>query len=235
MILGIITGLILITILVVIFSIGFQPFLILLLLIPFFYLAGMYRSRKASKGKLKRNARSLEKTVFRPLLRDVLVIDTPVWLNEKYASFFNALSIVLAANNKKHLLFDEQRDEIMMRAQQTFESAGQSKTVHDAQSPLKQFMDKNLIIGEPLDVSDEIEIADEPLPIKLLVCAAKKSRNVTFLSDNRELIARARTVLKSRKIGITAIDYLEDLMPACNDYCAAVREGTIKPLVWKRI
>ena len=81
MLLGIISGLILIALLVVIVSIGFQPFLILLLLIPFFYLAGMYRSRKPSKGRIKRDARSLEKTVFRPLLRDVLVIDTPVWLN----------------------------------------------------------------------------------------------------------------------------------------------------------
>ena len=206
MIFGIITGLVLITLLVVIFSIGFQPFLILLLLIPFLYLAGMYRSRNPGKGKVRRDARSLEKTVFRLLLRDVLVIDTPLWLSEKYAGFFNALAIVCAANNKKLLLFDEQRDEILMTAQQTFESAGQSKTVHDAQSPLKQFMDKNLIIGEPLDVSDEIEIADEPLPIKLLVCAAKKSRNVTFLSDNRELVARARTVLKSRKVGIAVID-----------------------------
>ena len=233
MILGIITGLILITVLVVIVSIGFQPFLILLLLIPFFYLAGMYRSRKTSKGRIKRDARSLEKTVFRPLLRDVLVIDTPIWLNEKYAGFFNALSVVLAANNKKHLLFDEQRDEIMMTAQQTFESAGQSKAVHDAKSPLKQFLDNNLIIREPLDISDEID--SELLPIKLLVCAAKKSRNVTLISDNRQLIDRARAVLKAKKIGLTVIDYLEDLMPACTEYCAAVREGTIKPLVWKRI
>jgi uncharacterized membrane protein len=233
MILGIITGLILITVLVVIVSIGFQPFLILLLLIPFFYLAGMYRSRKTSKGRIKRDARSLEKTVFRPLLRDVLVIDTPIWLNEKYAGFFNALSIVLAANNKKHLLFDEQRDEIMMTAQQTFESAGQSKAVHDAKSPLKQFMDNNLITRAPLDSSNEI--ADELLSVKLLVCAAKKSRNVTLISDNREFIDRARAVLKTKKIGLTVIDYLEELIPGCHDYCRAVREGTIKPTTWKRI
>ena len=140
---------------------------------------------------------------------------------------------MLAANNKKHLLFDEQRDEIMMRAQQTFESAGQSKTVHDAQSPLKQFLDNNLIIREPLDISDET--ADDALTIKLLVCAARKSRNVTLISDSRELIAHARAVLKSRKIGLTVIDYLEDLMPGCHDYCRAVREGTIKPIIWKRI
>ena len=88
MILGIITGLILITILVVIFGIGFQPFLILLLLIPFFYLTGMYRSRKPGRGKIRRDARSLEKTFFKVLLRDVLVIDTPVWCNDNYASFF---------------------------------------------------------------------------------------------------------------------------------------------------
>jgi hypothetical protein len=232
MILGIITGLILITVLVVIVSIGFQPFLILLLLIPFFYLAGMYRSRKTSKGRIKRDARSLEKIVFRPLLRDALVIDIPVWLSEKYTGFFNALSIVCAANNKKLLLFDEQRDEILMTAQQTFESADHATAVHDAQS-LKQFMDNNLIIREHLDLPDET--TDEPLPIKLLVCAAKKYRNVTFLSDNRELVDRARAVLKARKIGLTVIDYLEDLMPGCHDYCRAVREGTIKPITWKRI
>jgi hypothetical protein len=232
MILGIITGLILITVLVVIVSIGFQPFLILLLLIPFFYLAGMYRSRKTSKGRIKRDARALEKTVFRPLLRDVLVIDSPVWLNEKYDGFFSALSLVLAANNKKLLLFDEQRDEILMTAQKTLESADYATAVHDAPS-LKQFMDNNLIIREHLDLLDET--ADEPLPIKLLVCAVKKSRNVTFLSDNRELVDRARAVLKARKIGLTVIDYLEELMPGCHDYCRAVREGTIKPITWKRI
>jgi hypothetical protein len=233
MILGIISGLILITVLVTIFSIGFQPFLILLLLIPFFYLAGMCRFRKTSKGRIKRDARTLEKTVFRPLLRDVLVIDTTVWLNEKYDGFFNALSLVLAANNKKLLLFDEQRDEILMTAQQTFESAGQATAVHDEQSPLKQFMGNNLIIREHLDLPDET--AENALPIKLLVCAAKKSRNVTLISDNRELTDRARAVLKSRKIGLTVIDYLEDLLLGCHDYCRAVREGTIKPITWKRI
>jgi len=232
MILGIIAGLILITLLVVIFSIGLQPFLILLLLIPFFYLAGMYRSRKGSKGRIKRDARTLEKTVFRPLLRDVLVIDTPVWLNEKYAGFFNALSIVLAANNKKHLLFDEQRDEILMTAQKTFESADYATAVHDAQS-LKQLMDNNLITCAPLDSFNKI--ADELLSVKLLLCAAKKSRNVTLISDNRELIDRARAVLKAKKIGLTVIDYLEGLMPGCNEYCAAVRNGAIKPSAWKRI
>jgi hypothetical protein len=232
MILGIITGLILITVLVVIVSIGFQPFLILLLLIPFFYLAGMCRFRKTSKGRIKRDARSLEKTVFRPLLRDVLVIDTPVWLNEKYDGFFNALSLVLAANNKKLLLFDEQRDEILMTAQKTFEGADYATAVHDAQS-LKQFMDNNLITCAPLNSSNER--ADELLSVKLLVCAAKKSRNVTLISDNRELIDRARAVLKTRKIGLTVIDYLEELMPGCHDYCRAVREGTIKPITWKRI
>jgi hypothetical protein len=49
------------------------------------------------------------------------------------------------------------------------------------------------------------------------------------------LIDRASAVLKSRKIGLTVIDYLEDLLLGCHDYCRAVREGTIKPLVWKRI
>ena len=231
--LGIITGLIITTLLVVIFIVGFLPFLILLLLIPFLYLASIYRSLKPGKGKLKRDARSLEKTFFRALLRDVLVIDTSVWLNEKYAGFFNALSIVLAANNKKLLLFDKQGDEILMTAQKTFEIDGQATAVRDALSPLRQFMDNNLIIRDPLDSSDEF--ADEPLLIKLMVCAAKKSHNVILISDSRELIVRARMILKDKKVGITIIDYLEDLLPACNEYCAAVREGTIKPLVWKRI
>jgi hypothetical protein len=233
MILGIITGLILTTLLVVIFSVGFQPFLILLLLIPFLYLVGIYRFRKTSKGRIKRDARSLEKTFLRALLRDVLVIDTSVWRNENYTGFFTALAIAFAANNKKLLLFDEQGVEILKAEQKTFDSAGQVTAVHDAQLPLKQFMDNNLIIREHLDNSDGI--ADELLPITLLVCVAKKSHNVTLISDSKELIDRARKILKDKKVGITIIDYLEDLLPACNEYCAAVREGTIKPLVWKRI
>jgi arsenate reductase-like glutaredoxin family protein len=163
----------------------------------------------------------------------VLVIDTPVWLNEKYAGFFHALSIVLAANNKKLLLFDEQRDEILMTAQKTFERADYATAVHDAQS-LKQLMDNNLIARAPLDSFNEID-ADELLSAKLLVCAAKNSRNVTFISENRELIARARSLLKSRKIGFTVIDYLEGLASECDEYCAAVRAGSIQPKVWKRI
>jgi hypothetical protein len=233
MILGIISGLILIIVLVTIFSIGFQPLLILLLLIPFFYLAGMCRFRKGSKGRIKRDARALEKKVFRQLLRDALVIDTPVWLNEKYASFFHALSIVLAANNKKLLLFDEQRDEILLTAPKTIESNGQAKPVNDLPALFKQFLDNNLIAHQSLEGFNEGAI--EPLSLKLLICAAKNSRNVTFISENRELIDRARSLLKSRKIGFTVIDYLEGLTPECDEYCAAVRTGTIKPKVWKRI
>jgi hypothetical protein len=233
MIAGIMIGLIFVTVLIVMFSIGFHPFLILLLLIPFLYLAGMYRSRKPSKGKLKRDARSLEKTFLRVLLQDILVIDTPLWCNENYNSFFNALSIIFAANNKKIVLFDRQHDEIQIEQKI---HAGEDPTgkLSNTKQMVQQFLDKNLIALEPMDFSDEHDITDEPLPVKLLICAAKESRNVTLISDNRGLIARARTVLKARKVGITIIDYLEDLIPACNEYCAAVREGTIQPFSGKR-
>jgi hypothetical protein len=204
-----------------------------LLLIPFFYLAGMCRFRKGSKGRIKRDARTLEKKVFRQLLRDVLVMETPVWLNEKYAGFFNALSLVLAANNKKLLLFDEQRDEILLAVQKTIERNGQAKPVNDIPTLFKQLLDNNLIARQSLEGFNEGAI--EPLSLKLLICAAKNSRNVTFISDSRGLIDRARAILKLKKIGLTVIDYLESLAPACDEYCAAVRAGSIKPKVWKRI
>lgn len=233
MVIGIFTGLILITILVVMFSIGFQPFLMLLLLIPVFYLVGVYRSHKPGKGKMRRNARSLEKKFFKILLKDVVVIDTAIWADETYADFFTAFSLILAAHDKKLLLFDRQYDEIMGSEQRTVEETTPTHATPDARSALKRFIDKNLITLVPDNNTENNTRTDTLFTLRALIGAGARFNNVILISNNRELIAHARKILKERKIGITINDYLEDLLPACDEYCTAVQRGIIKPLCWK--
>ena len=98
-----------------------------------------------------------------------------------------------------------------------------------AKDLLEQFQAQGIIAIEPLQVSPE-EATGEPLAVQLLTGAAKTYSNVTFVSDDKDLIARARKALKTRKVGITIIDYLESFLPLCRHYGAAVKAGTIIPL-----
>ncbi len=233
-VIGIITGLILITMLVAMFSIGFQPFLMLLLLIPFFYLIGLYRVKRPGKGTIRRTARFLENKLFQVLLKDAVVIDTDIWMDNKYSSFFRAYSIVLAANNKKLSVFDRQHEEIIKHLQNPREENRHTRAPHEMQHPLQLFLNKNQIFIECMPSADDAADVNELLLIKALIAAAARSNNVVFIANNRQLIARARTVLKDKKIGFTIIDYLEELLPACAGYCTAVEKGIVKPRCWKR-
>ena len=103
--LGLVIGFVLTTVLVVIVSRNFNPYLLVLLLLPVFYLMGMYRAFTSSARKIKRDARSLEKTFITVLLRDAVVIDSAVWQDENRGSFLKALSIILAAAGKKVVLY----------------------------------------------------------------------------------------------------------------------------------
>ncbi len=213
---GIITSLVLVTALVVIFSIGYHPFLIFLLLFPFSYLAGMYWSRRSGSRTVKRTAQKLENEFVHELLRDMIVIDSRIWQEENYNSFFRALSIILSAARRRITLYDRQYSEIVQGSPY-------------AEDLLRQFREQGITAIEPLQVSPE-EAADEPLAVKLLTGAAKTYRNVTFVSDDKDLIARARKALKQKKTGITTVDYLQSFLPLCRHYVAAVKAGTIIPL-----
>ena len=98
---GIAIGFVLTTILVLIVSRIFNPYLMVLLLLPIFTLIGMYRAFTRSAREIKRDARSLESTFLKVLLRDAVVVDSAVWQDEKRESFLKALSIILAASGKK--------------------------------------------------------------------------------------------------------------------------------------
>ena len=232
--LGLVIGFVLTTVLVVIVSRNFSPYLLVLLLLPVFYLTGMYRAFTSSARKVKRDAWSLEKTFLKDLLRDAAVIDSTVWQNENYGSFFEALSILLAAAGKKIILYDCQYQELTGAENRA--DAGedlQQKTAH-AQTLIEQFRARDLITRETADISSlEAGAAAGPATVQALILAARTSRNVTLVSDNRGLIAQARKAMKQRKTGITVIDNLDDLEAACRQYCAAVAEQKVIPLSGK--
>ena len=233
--LGLVIGFVLTTVLVVLVSRSFSPYLLVLLLLPVFYLIGMYRAFTSSARKLKRDARSLENTFSKVLLRDMLVIDSPVWHHENYGGFFEVLSIMLAAAGKKIILYDCQYQELTGAENRA--DAGedlQQKTAH-AQTLIEQFRARDLITRETADISSlEAEASAGPAAVQALILAARTSRNVTLVSDNRGLIAQARKAMKQRKTGITIIDYPEDLEAACRQYGAAVAEQKVIPLSGKR-
>jgi hypothetical protein len=190
-----------------------------LLLLPVFYLAGMYRAFTSSARKTKRDARSLEKTFITVLLRDAVVIDSAVWQDENRESFFKALAIILAAAGKKVVLYDCQYRELN----------------NAAKAEIEQFRAQGIMTLVPVDISPAAAGEDAAPPaIQALNSAAHASRNVVLVSDKRELIAQARTAMKKRKTGLTVIDNLDDLVASCRKYCAAVDGQKIIPLAGYR-
>jgi hypothetical protein len=220
MLLGLVIGFVLTTVLVVLVSRNFSPYLLVLLLLPVFYLTGMYRAFTSSARKIKRDARSLEKTFITVLLRDAVVIDSAVWQDENRGSFLKALSIILAAAGKKIVLYYCQY--------QKLPSAAKAK--------IEQFQAQDIITLAPADISPAAAEEGVPPPPAILALdsAASASRNVVLVSDSRELIAQARRAMKKRKTGLTVIDSLDDLEAACRNYCAAVDGQKVIPLAGRR-
>jgi hypothetical protein len=217
--LGLVIGFVLTIVLVLAVSRNYNPYLLVLLLLPVFYLTGMYRSFTSSARKTKREARSLEKTFITVLLRDAVVIDSAVWQDENRRSFFKALAIILAAAGKKVVLYDCQYRELS----------------NAAKTEIEQFQAQDIITLAPADIS--AAAADEdaaPPAIQALISAARASRNVVLVSDKRELIAQARTAMKQRGTGFTVIDNLDDLEASCGNYCAAVDGQKVIPLAGQR-
>jgi len=223
--LGIAIGFVITTILVLIVSRLFNPYLMVLLLLPVFSLIGMYRAFTRSARNAKRDARSLEKTFSKDLLRDAAVIDSAVWHNESNHSFFEALSILLAVTGKKIILYDCQLQELMSAAGRTEAPEELQKKITRAKALIEQFRTQDIIALEP----GEAASLAWPPAVQALICAARASRNLTLVSENRELIAQARKTMKERKTGLTVIDNLEDLEAACRKYCAVVAEKKVIP------
>jgi hypothetical protein len=216
---GIAIGFVLVTILILAVSRIFNPYLMVLLLLPIFSLVGMYRAFTSSARKTKRDARSLEKTFITVLLRDAVVIDSAVWQDENRESFFKALAIILAAAGKKVVLYDCQYRELN----------------NAAKAEIEQFQAQGIMTLAPVDISPAAAGEDAAPPaIQALNSAAHASRNVVLVSDKRELIAQARTAMKKRKTGLTVIDNLDDLEASCRNYCAAVDRQKIIPLAGYR-
>jgi hypothetical protein len=217
--LGLVIGFVLTIVLVLAVSRNYNPYLLVLLLLPVFYLTGMYRSFTSSARKTKREARSLEKTFITVLLRDAVVIDSAVWQDEPRENFLKALSIILAAAGKKLVLYDCQYREL----------------TNAAKAEIEQFRAQDIITLAPADISPAGAIEDAAVPaIQALISAACASRNVVLVSDKRELIAQARSAMKKRKTGLTVIDNLEDLEASCRKYCAAVDGQKVIPLAGRR-
>ena len=135
--LGLVIGFVLTTILVLAVSRNYNPYLLVLLLLPIFSLVGMYRAFTSSARKTKRDARSLEKTFITVLLRDAVVIDSAVWQDENRESFFKALAIILAAAGKKIVLYYCQYQEL----------PGAAK------AEIEQFQAQDIITLAPADIS----------------------------------------------------------------------------------
>jgi len=216
---GIAIGFVLVTILILAVSRYFNPYLIVLLLLPVFSLIGMYRAMTGRDRKIRREARSLEKTLITALLRDAVVIDSTVWQDENRGSLFKALAIMLSAAGKKFILYDCQSREL----------GGAAKTA------VEQLRAQDIITFAPSDNAPAVaEEQAVPPAVQALISAARTFRNVALVSDNRELIKQARKAMKKRKTGLTVIDHLEDLADSCRQYCAAVDERKFVPLAGLR-
>jgi hypothetical protein len=222
---GIAIGFVLVTVLILAVSRFFNPYLIVLLLLPVFSLIGMYRSLTRAARETKRDARALEKTFAKELLRDAAVIDSAVWQNEHCEHFFEALSILFAATGKKIVLYDCQLQELTGSAGGNAAGEAQQEKTARATALIEQFRMKDIITLAP----SEPEPGGGPPAVRALICAAGASRNVTLVSDNRELIREARRAMKQQKTGLTVIDNLEELAAACRKYCAAVAEKKVIP------
>jgi hypothetical protein len=149
-------------------------------------------------------------------LTPVLVIDSNIWMNEKYDSFFDSMERACALKQFKIELFGVQFDEISnIKRSSPF---GESKNIRAriAINRIEHLQKCNLLRVVPISIDAKKGAYADPLIVKVLSQQLQQGKNCTFFSDDKELRVRVRQHLSDLSDVNWQILEIEDWIDVCN-------------------
>ncbi|RMG03038.1 MAG: hypothetical protein D6741_02835 [Planctomycetota bacterium] len=179
------------------------------------------------KRRLARNAAWLRERLMQDVLKGRLIIDSNIWMNEKYDAFFVVLEQVLVDTGRKIELYGPQFDEICNIKHRTNFNSAKGRRSRLALSRIEHFQKRRILSIRPIRIDRNRFAYADPLILRLLVCAPKNNMPTCLITDDRELRIRAREICRRARSAEPTLFEVHDLLPHCRLFVEALSEGVV--------
>lgn len=155
------------------------------------------------------------------LLGDCLIIDSNIWMNKQYDSFFQTLGLAIAASGVAYTLPGVQFDEICNIKKRTSFDDPRSRAARLAIDRIEQLQKGGLLRIDGIKLDAIRGAYADPELIKYLVSALEQKRLVCFIADDKELRVRVREHLQRFPEDQWHVAEMEALISDCEKVAAA--------------
>lgn len=178
-----------------------------------------HKEKQKEDEQLRRQQIIASADIFLPsffqMLRQCIVIDSNIWMNENYEDFFSVLNWACRKQGYVLALFGPQFDEITNIKKNTAFGEDKNKRARLAINRIETFQKQNMLNIHPVTLDSKPGAYADPLIVKLLASQAKQGIDCTFISDDKELRIRVRQHLSDQATGKWEIVEMSDLIPNC--------------------
>jgi len=168
---------------------------------------------------------------FINILTECLVIDSNIWMNDKYDNFFDVLRYVCKEQDYKMKLFGPQFDEIVNIKKKTEYGEEKNKRSRIAINRIEKYQKENLLDITPVSIDAKHDAYADPLIVKFLKSEVGKGVESTFISNDIELRIRVRQHLKDINDTNWKIVEMDDVLPGCDRVIDSLKYQTISELL----
>jgi rRNA-processing protein FCF1 len=131
-----------------------------------------------------------------------VILDTNVWMSSKLDIFFRALKNKFKKSSIKLVLFGPQFDELCNIKDRESYGSKRGRLARMALNRIEVFQKEGVLRIDPLSVQASPKAYADPLILKLIQELASEGKQVTFVSDDRELRIRAREIASDLQGGV---------------------------------
>lgn len=149
------------------------------------------------------------------ILVECLVIDSNIWMNEKYDMFFKALKIAAQKMKFKIALPGAQFDEICNIKRRTGYGEPNNQRARLAITRIEQALKEDWLRINSISIDSDKTAYADPVLVKIIRSAVKAGQRVCFLSDDVELRIRIRAQMADLKPEKWNIIEMQTIVSGC--------------------
>ena len=154
-------------------------------------------------------------TKFEKWLTPVLVIDSNIWMNESYDSFFRCLHWACLRKKYKVELFGVQFDEISNIKKAVSYGDPRNSRARTAINRVERLQKAGFLNVTPITIDSARGAYADPTIVKILAQKSREGRECTLFSDDKELRVRVRQNLMNNAEADWTIVELESYIGTC--------------------
>ena len=152
---------------------------------------------------------------FHPGLTGCLVIDSNIWMNEKYDALFNVLEKESVRTNYNLNMSGLQFDEIVNIKKNSEYGDDKSKRARLAINRIESFQKAGLLNIPQISIDSKKGAYADPVIVQVLTSQSRNGVECTLISDDMELRIRVRQHLTDNAKAVWKIVEIEDLLQGC--------------------